>query len=82
MVAAERSRHPSSDELACFMRGELQRPAVLAIVRHLLTGCPQCIAVTRRVWSFAARAPRDPETLAERAGLSRPGPGHRKASGT
>lgn len=23
-----------------------------AIVRHLLTGCPQCVTVTRRLWNL------------------------------
>ena len=44
--------HPAAEELESFMRGELTRPAVSVLVRHLLTGCPRCVAVTRRLWDF------------------------------
>jgi len=33
------------------MRGELPREEARVVVRHLLTGCPQCLAVTRRAWA-------------------------------
>lgn len=39
------------------MRGELPRDEALAVVRHLLTGCPQCVVVTQRLWSFGKRRP-------------------------
>jgi hypothetical protein len=44
--------HPTAEELESFMRGELKRPAVSTLVRHLLTGCPRCVAVTRRLWNL------------------------------
>ncbi|HEV2855131.1 MAG TPA: hypothetical protein VHC97_20220 [Thermoanaerobaculia bacterium] len=43
------------------MRGALPGPEVRAVVRHLLTGCAECLQVTRRLWSLADRAPLDPE---------------------
>src|SRR5215213_7614404 len=46
-------QHPDSRLLECFLRNELQGAERRAVVRHLLTGCPQCVAVTRRVWSLA-----------------------------
>jgi len=51
--------HPASDELERFMRCELKRPERPAVVRHLLTGCPRCLAVTQRLWDFGDRAPRE-----------------------
>jgi hypothetical protein len=44
--------HPDPNLLECFLRNEVEASACRRIVRHLLTGCPQCIAVTRRFWSF------------------------------
>jgi hypothetical protein len=39
--------HPGTDRLKCFVRGGvLPSPEVRDIVRHLLTGCVQCIEVT------------------------------------
>ncbi len=43
--------------------GELSRPEVLAVVRHLLTGCPRCVEVTRRLWALGEWAPHAAETL-------------------
>jgi len=51
------TRHPESDELKRFMRGELPRPEGRAIVRHLLAGCPECLQVTRRMWLAGERPP-------------------------
>lgn len=48
--------HPGEQELERFMRGELPRRELHAVVRHLLTGCPQCVQVTRRLWEFGDRA--------------------------
>jgi len=45
--------HPSEDELVRFMRGELSRPKIALIVRHLLSGCTRCPKVTRRLWELA-----------------------------
>jgi hypothetical protein len=44
--------HPSEDQLRYFMLGELPRNEARIVVRHLLTSCPQCTAVTRRFWQF------------------------------
>lgn len=47
--------HPDSGILERFMRGELAGsdiPEARKIVRHLLSGCPQCLEVTRRYWAF------------------------------
>lgn len=44
--------HPDMRLLERFMRNELQGRERRLIVRHLLTGCPDCVAVTRRLWSF------------------------------
>jgi hypothetical protein len=40
-------------DLAGFLRGELPRDAVRALVRHLLTGCLACVQVTRRIWELS-----------------------------
>lgn len=29
---------------------DLSRPEAALVVRHLLTGCPQCLQVTRQLW--------------------------------
>lgn len=43
--------HPTPDLLESFMRNEVGVDH-RRIVRHLLTGCARCTAVTRRFWSF------------------------------
>lgn len=48
-----RPPHPGKELLLRFVRGEATRPERSAVVRHLLTGCGECMAVTRLVWSFA-----------------------------
>jgi len=45
--------HPEPAELLRFLRGEASQAEAQAVVRHLLTGCPQCVAVTRPVWRLA-----------------------------
>ena len=42
--------HPTREELVLFMRGQLSRVESRTVVRHLLAGCPRCVAVTRPVW--------------------------------
>jgi anti-sigma factor RsiW len=42
--------HPDPADLERFVRGELGKTERRAVVRHLLTGCPKCVAVTRRSW--------------------------------
>ena len=48
--------HPDPELLERFMRGELSgtsgRAACQRIVRHLLTGCPQCVRITGRLWTL------------------------------
>ncbi len=48
--------HPGFRELEHFMRDELPPAECSAVVRHLLTGCPRCVAVTRWFWSLAKRS--------------------------
>ena len=50
-----RLSHPTAKRLERFMRGELPWNETLTIVRHLLTGCPQCVAVTRELWPLGNR---------------------------
>jgi len=40
------AHHPSPQELAHFLRGELGGGDNRRIVRHLLTGCSTCAAIT------------------------------------
>lgn len=65
--------HPAERELKAFMRGELERGEVRAIVRHLLAGCPRCTEVTRRVWGLG-RWPRALRVLQEEMDRVRPAP--------
>jgi hypothetical protein len=44
--------HPAEDALLRFLRGAASQEERRAIVRHLLTGCPECVAVTRPVWKL------------------------------
>ncbi len=46
-MAAE---HPEPRSLELFMRDELPAEERRRIVRHLLTGCPDCVEKTRRLW--------------------------------
>jgi hypothetical protein len=46
-------QHPDSRLLECFMRSELSEQERRIVVRHLLTGCPRCVSVTRQIWSLA-----------------------------
>ncbi len=50
-----RRSHPGPRELERFMGGELSPAGCSAVVRHLLTGCPRCVAVTRRLWALGER---------------------------
>jgi hypothetical protein len=59
--------HPDSERLEHFMRGKLSRSEVITVVRHLLTDCPRCLVVTRRLWLLRARAPRGLLALAREA---------------
>jgi hypothetical protein len=48
---AAQLRHPDQAKLERLLRGELPREEAPAVIRHLLTGCPQCLSVTRRAWA-------------------------------
>jgi hypothetical protein len=47
--------HPGLEELESFMADRLPRPRALAVVRHLLAGCPECRKVTARLWCLSKR---------------------------
>lgn len=57
--SAARQSHPAREQLERWMRGELPRSEAAGVVRHLLTGCPACFQVTRRLWSLGDRVPLD-----------------------
>lgn len=50
LAARGEAHRPSEERLERFLRGMLPRAEAAAIVRHLLTGCPYCLAVTRELW--------------------------------
>jgi hypothetical protein len=47
--------HPDPSQLERFIRGDLPRPEVLVVVRHLLRGCPQCAVLAQRFWHLGRR---------------------------
>lgn len=47
--------HPLAEQLESFMRGELPLPERLPIVRHMLSGCSECLKVTRPLWKLMER---------------------------
>ena len=50
-------QHPDPQILERFMRNEAGAQERRAVVLHLLTGCAQCVAVTRRLWILAETPP-------------------------
>src|SRR5258708_26336360 len=50
-------QHPDPQILERFMRNEAGAQERRAVILHLLTGCAQCVAVTRRLWSLADAPP-------------------------
>jgi hypothetical protein len=49
--------HPGEDLLSRFLNGETTRAETREVVRHLLTGCPDCRAFTSAAWrGLAARS--------------------------
>ena len=38
------------------MRGELSRAEVLAVVRHMISGCTECRKVTRPIWEMMVKS--------------------------
>ncbi len=47
--------HPDERDLERFLRGETSKAERMRGVRHLLMGCPECVAVTRPIWGLADR---------------------------
>ena len=52
------SVHPAEHELETFMRGALPPTHAAPIVRHMLTGYPECLEVTRPLWSLMQSKPK------------------------
>jgi len=50
------TRHLGECELERFMLGTLRGIEARIVVRHLLTGCQQCLKVTRQLWRFGDEA--------------------------
>lgn len=50
-----RRAHPGESDLERFLRGETSKAERMWVVRHLLKGCPDCVAVVRPVWGPADR---------------------------
>ena len=57
MRAPVRPPHPPVEQLERFLRGELPREEVRAVVRHLLAECAVCREVTGRLWALGERMP-------------------------
>ncbi|HEX3529627.1 MAG TPA: hypothetical protein VH988_21420 [Thermoanaerobaculia bacterium] len=47
--------HPEPERLEGLMRNELAGVERRRLIRHLLTGCPRCVKVTRRCWTLGSR---------------------------
>jgi hypothetical protein len=47
--------HPAPDLLVRFARGESASAENRVVVRHLIGGCPECIAVLWPVWKIYER---------------------------
>jgi tetratricopeptide (TPR) repeat protein len=71
-------RHPDPELLAGLMRGGLPAAERRSVVRHLLTGCPRCLAVTRRYWCLGSADVSDATDFED---ISRPGALVRAAAG-
>ena len=59
--------------MASFMRGELERGESQALVRHLLTRCPQCLQMTQKLWRLGEPRRPDKYLLAEMQRRARTG---------
>jgi hypothetical protein len=57
--------HPTEDSLLRFLRGEASQAERRAVVRHLLAGCPECLAVTRPVWKLMESAAKKEGPMAD-----------------
>jgi hypothetical protein len=56
MEDSAKEYHPTPDMLERFLRGKLDPADCRGLVRHLLTGCPVCRAVTGRLWGSGGPA--------------------------
>ncbi len=73
---SERGAHPNRAELETFMRGQMPSLEAPGIVRHLLTGCPVCLQVTRQLWKLGECSTNSLDGLAssrKRRGRDEPG---------
>lgn len=52
----EYTEHPEPERLESLMRNELSGFERRRLIRHLLTGCPRCVKVTRRCWTLGSRS--------------------------
>lgn len=50
--ARQERAHPAEDDFERFARGEVEAAEARRIVRHMLAGCPQCLALGRELWVF------------------------------
>jgi hypothetical protein len=58
--------HPEPQILERFMRNEAGAQERRTVILHLLTGCAQCLTLTRRLWSFGEAPPEARESGARR----------------
>jgi len=49
--------HPDRDRLERFLADRLESDERRAVVRHLLTGCAECTALTREIWASSGLGP-------------------------
>lgn|GEM_PF-5152616 len=61
----EYTEHPEPERLEGLMRNELSGVERRRLIRHLLTGCPRCVKVTRRCWTLGSRPLADGSKLPE-----------------
>ncbi|HEV8580230.1 MAG TPA: hypothetical protein VGX68_14275 [Thermoanaerobaculia bacterium] len=61
--------HPAGQELERLIRGELPREEALGVVRHLLSGCRECISLAARYWRLGEWPPSVRADLLELAAL-------------
>ncbi len=57
--------HPAEETLLRFLRGEASQAERRAVVRHLLAGCPECLAVTRPAWKLMESAAKKEGLMAD-----------------
>ena len=51
-------QHPDTSLLEGLLRGELSAAECRTVVRHLLTGCPRCVAITGHCWPLGSKIAR------------------------